>query len=266
MSEINKHDIIASLHTAELGKKLFCFSEVGSTNEVAHELAANGAPHGTVVITDAQSSGRGRLDRHWVSPPGCNLYMSMVLHPDMNPAHIPVLTFVCALALKDAIAAAGVEADLKWPNDLLVGGRKVAGVLAEASFEGKRLAFVVVGAGVNVNMSRVVMDAELGGEVARMATSVSEARGGDVDRAGFAASVINEMEKWYTRLINHGVAHIASQWAKGSSMIGKDVEVRAPDETFTGVAKGTDPEGHLIVETDVGEVKKVIAADVRVIG
>jgi len=264
MSKLSSHSIDHHLHTTEFGRTIYCFDEVGSTNDVAAELARNGAPHGTVVTAECQTKGRGRLERRWFSPPGENLYMSFVLRPEISPVRLPFITFVCSIALYEALCDLGVEASIKWPNDLMVGEKKAAGILAEMEMDGDEVSAVILGVGVNINMTRKELD-ELLGEISTSSTSVSESIGRRVDRALFTASLIDNLEKWYLRFISKGPEYIGREWTKRSMMVGRRVRVSTPEDSFEGVVQGIDGDGHLMVERADGATERIIAGDVHLV-
>ncbi|GIW47668.1 MAG: biotin--[acetyl-CoA-carboxylase] ligase [Deltaproteobacteria bacterium] len=264
MSVLNGELIKRLLNTEALGRTIYSFTEVGSTNEVAFELARNGAPHGTVVIADSQTRGKGRLDRKWISPPGVNLYMSAVFRPEIPAREAPIITLVSSIAVLEAVKAEGVEGVIKWPNDVIVDGKKVAGVLMEMQPSGDNVDFIVMGIGVNINMTRQMMEAEMK-EVAKIATSLKEVTGRDIDRVKFSAGLINLLELWYKRFLKEGKNAIIREWMERWGAKNRRVEVSFNGRGFTGVAIGVDENGYLIVRKDDGTVEKVIAGDVNLI-
>src|SRR5919198_2054958 len=180
------------LNTHDLGQVVHWHDEVGSTNDLAKALADDGAAHGEVVVAEAQSAGRGRRGRSWPSPPGRNLYLSAVLRPDLPPARAPELTLVASVALCQAVRQADVAASIKWPNDLLVGGRKLGGILLEMAAEPDQIQWVVLGIGVNVNGR----PEDFPEEVRPIATSMAIERGRPVPRALFAGAALTAIEEW----------------------------------------------------------------------
>jgi BirA family biotin operon repressor/biotin-[acetyl-CoA-carboxylase] ligase len=264
MAKFSPQSILPRLDTQAFGIKLYTFEEVGSTNEVAHELARNGAPHGTIVIADSQTRGKGRLERRWISPPGVNLYISFVLRPHMPIVDVPFITFTAAIALSEAISSFGVDSSIKWPNDVLVGGKKVAGILTEAEPDNDKVSFVVLGAGVNINMTREMLAAELG-DVAAGATSLLAESGSSIDRSHFAVVFINQMERWYGEFVNLGKDHIIREWTRRCGMIGRRVEIRCDDKVLKGTAQGINPSGYLLVKTEDGSTEKVVAGDIVIL-
>ena len=248
------------LNTHDLGQTLHWYEEVGSTSDRAKELAEEGAEHGEVVIAEAQTAGRGRRGRAWVSPPRRNLYFSVVLRPDLPPARAPELTLVASLAICDALRQAGVAAGIKWPNDVLASGRKIAGVLTELAAEPDRVHWVVVGAGVNVNARREDFPEELRGE----ATSVLLERGQPAPRALLAAACFTALEDWVDRHAEEGFAPIRDAWRARSVTLGREVLVREATRELRGVAEDIDEAGALLVRTPAG-VERVLAADVALL-
>lgn len=254
------------LKTENIGKVLHYHDEVDSTNTVLFRLAEKGASEGTVVIADKQTSGRGRLGRKWISPPGVNLYISLLFRPRIPARESPLLTFLASVALVEAIKKTGAENPcIKWPNDVQLDGRKVAGVLTEMKPRGNSAEFVVVGLGVNINMTRAEINSEMR-EASRTATSIKERLGKDIDRAKFASDLLLEIESWYRTFDKRGKSSILKEWTDRWG--GRDRRVRVDTEQndkFEGTAVGIDGDGHLLVRKDDGSIIKVIAGDVTVI-
>ena len=246
------------LNTHDLGAVLHWFAEVGSTNDVAKQLAEEGALHGEVVIAEAQTAGRGRRGRAWVSPAGRNVYLSVVLRPDLPPTRASELTLLAAVAVCEAVRQAGVPAAIKWPNDLLANGKKVAGVLTEMASEMDQVQWVVLGIGVNVNAEASDFPAELRG----LATSVAIERGDPVPRALFAAALITSLEEWLDRHAAEGFAPVRQAWRVMSDTLGREVRVRVGDRELEGVAEDVDDAGALLVRTPRGR-ERVLAGDVE---
>lgn len=256
---INKH-----LRTKTFGRVIRFYREVESTNDVAFDLAKEGATEGTVIIADTQTKGRGRLQRKWISPPGFNLYMSIIFRPSISSKDASIMTLVSSVALFEAVNSYGIECQIKWPNDLLINRRKVAGVLTEMELGGGRVEFVLVGLGINLNMTRAVMN-NLMGEVSEIATSVREELGHEVDRSDFAANLINLLEKWYEELNSKGKSTIIDEWKKRWGDLNKRVRVRIDRNLIEGIAYDLDQNGFLLIRRDNGKVERIIAGDVTVI-
>ncbi len=256
---INRH-----LKTKTFGRVIRFYREVESTNDVAFDLAKKDAKEGTVVIADAQTKGRGRLQRKWISPPGVNLYMSVIFRPSISSKDATILTLVSAIALYEAVNSYGIKCQIKWPNDLLVNRRKVAGVLTEMEPDGDRVQFVLVGLGINLNMTRSMMN-DLMGEVSEIATSVMEESGHEVDRSEFAANVINLLETWYEVFNSKGKPAVISEWKKRWGDLDKRVRVRINRNLIEGVAYDLDDDGFLLLRKDNGEVERIIVGDLSVI-
>jgi BirA family biotin operon repressor/biotin-[acetyl-CoA-carboxylase] ligase len=248
------------LNTHDLGQTLHCFDEVTSTNEVARELAEEGAFHGEVVIADQQTAGKGRRGRTWASPPGLNLYCSVILRPELPPQRAPELTLVASVALCETLQQAGAEALIKWPNDVIVGGRKIAGILTELSAEPDRVHHVLLGLGVNLNCR----EADLPEDVRAEATSLMLERGQHVPRALFTAALFTRLEEWLDRHAAYGFRQAREAWRDLADTLGKDVFVRSEGKEFAGVAEDIDESGALLVRT-AGRIEKVLAGDVQAV-
>jgi BirA family biotin operon repressor/biotin-[acetyl-CoA-carboxylase] ligase len=215
----------------------------GSTSDDALARVRAGAPHGTVLLADAQTKGRGRGGRTWISPPGANLYLSVILRPVLLPHEAPPLTLAAAVAVCDAVRGLGCRATIKWPNDVLVDDKKVAGILTESSTRGGRLEAVVIGIGINVNWT------ELPPELAPTATSLALALGHAVDRDRLASDLLAALGQWIGRHLADGAAPIARAWRERAATLGR----RVSTIQGTGLARDIDDDGALIVELDDGE-------------
>jgi BirA family biotin operon repressor/biotin-[acetyl-CoA-carboxylase] ligase len=248
------------LNTHDLGQVLHAYEELASTNDRARELAEEGAAHGEVVIAEQQTAGRGRRGRAWISPPRKNLYFSAVLRPDLPPARAPEITLVASLAVCDALRQAGVDAGIKWPNDVLAGGRKIAGILTELAAEADRVHWIVVGVGVNVNARAEDFPDDLRGE----ATSVLLERGEPAPRALFAAACLTALEGWLDVHEEQGFGPIREAWRERSVTLGREVRVRVDEGELAGTAEDIDDAGALLVRTASG-LERVLAGDVRLV-
>ncbi len=253
----------AHLGTRWLGGQLHCVSVTDSTNSDVAVLGRQGAEEGTVVIADAQRAGRGRLGRSWVSVPGLNLYLSILLRPAIIPAEAPQLSLVAGVAVAAALEGLGVKPRIKWPNDLLLEGRKVAGVLTEIEAEADRVRFVVVGIGVNLNSRLEHFPLELHDK----ATSVGLVTGRPIERAKFAAELLAEMERCYDGYRATGFAPIAAAWNRRAALTGRQIRVSGASGETAGVCAGIDGDGALLLDDqESGARQRILAGDVTVLG
>jgi BirA family biotin operon repressor/biotin-[acetyl-CoA-carboxylase] ligase len=246
------------LNTHDIGRELHCFDEIGSTSDRAKELAAEGVEHGAVVLADRQTAGRGRRGRAWISPPRRNVTFSVVLRPDLPPSRAPELTLVASVAVCDALRQAGVDAGIKWPNDLFASGKKIGGILTELAADPDRVQWVVVGVGVNVNARAEDFPPELRDQ----ATSVALERGEPAPRALFAAACLTGLEEWLDRHAEHGFDEIRSAWRERNVTLGRWVVVRSDAGEVEGTADDLDPSGALLVRAADGRVHRFVAGDV----
>jgi BirA family biotin operon repressor/biotin-[acetyl-CoA-carboxylase] ligase len=238
-----------------LGQPRRHFAVCTSTNDEAAAWARAGAPAGALVTADEQTRGRGRLGRAWHSPLGDALYFSTVLRPPLPPHRLPPLTLAAGVAVAETIATVGVEARLKWPNDLLVDGRKVAGILAEMSCVGDRVSHLVIGIGVNLNMF------EFPRELQSIATSLRIARGSPVDRDAFTDELCARLAAWHDRFVAEGTGELVRAWSARADFFGRRVTVSAGRERLTGVAEALDDDGALRLRGDDGVLVRVIAGE-----
>jgi BirA family biotin operon repressor/biotin-[acetyl-CoA-carboxylase] ligase len=248
------------LNTHDLGRELHCYDELGSTNDRAKELAEEGAEHGEVVVAEAQTAGRGRRGREWVSPARRNLYFSVILRPELPPSRAAELTLVASIAICDAARQAGVDAGIKWPNDLLASGKKLAGILTELAAEPDRVHWAVVGVGVNVNARPEDFPEELRGE----ATSLLIERRSPAPRALFAAACFTALEDWLDRHAEQGFGVIRDAWRERSVTLGREVSVKTEGREIVGVAEDIDVQGALLVRSRAG-LERILAGDVALL-
>jgi BirA family transcriptional regulator, biotin operon repressor / biotin---[acetyl-CoA-carboxylase] ligase len=252
-------DVEAGLATGRLGTRFHYFREIDSTNNYARGLAERGEPQGAIVIAERQTLGRGRLGRRWVSPPYVNLYCSIILRPNLPPAHTPRITLTAAVALADAIESfSPVAPVIKWPNDILAGDKKLAGVLTEAVSNSQRVEFVILGIGVNLNFPLDSMPPE----IRERATSLSVLAGKSVSREGFLRRLLQDLDRCYGVLEETGFAALASRWDARFGLRGRRVRVEMTDRTIIGRAIGIDADGALIIESPDGGRQRIVAGDV----
>lgn len=278
---------------------------IDSTNIFAMGLAEKGSPQGTVVIADSQTKGKGRLGRTWISPPEGNIYMSIILRPDLKPKDATLLTIMAGIACAIAIRnITGLHVKIKWPNDLMVSNRKLGGILTEMKSEPNSIIFAVIGIGINVNMKLK----DFPPDVRAIATSIREELGkitplsipshqgrgwrgdssldvggarkvpsplagggkgeGDLttqSRTIIIAEILKELEHWYEILIRDGRKPLLEEWKQLSSTLGRKVKVTVGKETFTGIAQDIDDEGMLILKLSSGVHKKISAGDLTML-
>jgi BirA family biotin operon repressor/biotin-[acetyl-CoA-carboxylase] ligase len=260
-------DVLLDLERARqrlgmIGRRVHWLAKTGSTNDVATHLAELGAEEGTVVVAEAQTSGRGRLGRVWFSPPGAGLYVSVILRPaharapDGNPAAL--LTLAAGVAIAEAVrSVTGLPAEIKWPNDIVIGRRKLAGILAEAAAEHGRLQFVVLGFGINL------LSAAYPPELASRATSIEAETSRPADRPVILAAVLAAIAERYADLHDGRFDAILGAWRRmAPSLPSAMVEWDSPDGVVCGRAEDIDEQGALLVR--VGEkLERVVAGEVR---
>lgn len=252
------------LATETVGRRILLYGGVPSTNLVLRGLAARGAVEGTVVLAEEQVRGRGRHGRSWFSPPGLNLYVSVLFRPGIDLREVPRFSFISSLALTETIWAEGLPATIKWPNDVLVDGRKVAGTLVETVDLAGTPPHVILGVGVNMNVDDEALRVALCDE-AREATSLREAAGRDIDRNLFAASFLNHLEKWFAVAREQAWDRLLAAWRERDGLRGRRVEIRGTDPAWQGRADGIDAAGYLAVHTDAGVRQRVISGEIRLV-
>jgi BirA family biotin operon repressor/biotin-[acetyl-CoA-carboxylase] ligase len=247
------------LYGTPFARRIFHFFKVDSTNSVAMQLGESGEPHGAVVLAEEQTAGRGRAGRSWTSEKSAGIYCSILLRPPIPPAHAPLLTLVAGLAARDA-AAEDLDAlpDIRWPNDLLVGGRKFCGILTEMHAEPDRIHYAVVGIGINVNQSKMPAD------LATIATSLRIETGKAHSRFELLIRLLQYFDRYYNQFLADGALPVLRRFAQVSSYYeGKRVRITTATESFTGTTAGLEPSGVLRVARDDGRgIEAVLSGDV----
>ena len=255
-----------AVESSTFWKDVVFLRRIGSTNDMAKDLASEGAPAGTVVLADEQTAGRGRLDRRWNAPPGTSLLCSLLFRPDLRPAQAHRLTMLCSLAAADAIErVAALTVSVKWPNDLVVESRapessrprwrKLAGILTESGLTGDRLAFVVVGIGINVNVP-----ADRLPDLAPDATSILAEVGCEVSRWELLIALLQAVAERRERLGAGG--NPREEWSARLVTLGHRVRVVTSEGVLAGVAEAVDEDGALLLRTDDGALRRLLAGDV----
>ena len=246
------------------GQPRFHFDAIDTTMREATERADAGAPEGTLVLAEAQTAGRGRLGRSWMSEPGTGLYFSLVLRPNVPAAQAPALTLALGLGVADGLAeAAGIRCDLRWPNDILLGDKKCAGILVEMSSEGKSVRYAVAGMGINVNQTTMPP------ELSQLATSLLIETGRRHDRDTVLDSVLAHAERYYEvfsgeEFAGQGAAPIIEAFSRKSSYVrGKSVVVENGESRLYGTTAGLDGSGVLMLETAPGRIEPIVSGSVR---
>ncbi|HYC01544.1 MAG TPA: biotin--[acetyl-CoA-carboxylase] ligase [Candidatus Limnocylindrales bacterium] len=298
--ELRSSTIEALMSGGRFGSRITVLDVTRSTNSDAMALAREGAPEGTVVIAEQQTAGRGRLGRTWESVRGLNLYMSVLLRPSIVPAQAPQLALVAGVAVAETVGEEGLRCGIKWPNDVVVaarperaepvdsaranaaerletggghpgghgagaqatGLRKLAGILTEIEAETERVSAIVAGIGVNLNSQPEHFSAELAGK----ATSVRMETGVIVDRAAFTARLLTRLQDLYDAYVAGGFAAVSPRWRALSVLEGRMVRVGGAGEVGAGVCVGIDTDGALLLQTDTGSVRRVLAGDVTLQG
>ncbi len=245
--------------TRVLGRDIQVFEETTSTNDVVERLARDGVKEGVVVFAEAQTRGRGRLGRKWLSPARKGLWLSALLRPPLTPTAATQVTVAAAVALFRAIRSqTGLTPEIKWPNDLLLGGRKTAGILTEMAAEPDKVKHVVVGVGVDVNLTA----SEFPEELRPIATSLRIATGQRQSRAELAVRLLQELDRVYELICTGRFEIVADEWEEHCTTIGRRVTIHQGGRPLQGTAESLDPDGALLLRTDYGRLERIIGGDV----
>ncbi|MBI2891278.1 MAG: biotin--[acetyl-CoA-carboxylase] ligase [Nitrospirae bacterium] len=251
-------DLSRQLGANHVLQRVEILASTGSTNDVVRERARAGEPEGLVVVADRQTAGRGRLGREWYSPPGVNLYLSFLLRPPLKAGDATCLPFLAALALARAVeTVGGVRPGIKWPNDLVHGGKKLAGILIDLETSGESLLHAVVGVGVNVKAQ------EWPEAIRHRAASIEELTGRGISRAGLAAAFLAQAEALYREAVLEGRRGGLAAWETYDVLRGETVRVATGDRVIVGTVRGYDGSGAMWIELPDGEARRVLAGEVE---
>jgi BirA family biotin operon repressor/biotin-[acetyl-CoA-carboxylase] ligase len=258
----NEETLKKSLAGKFFGHQLYYFPETGSTNDEAFSLGIAGAPQGTVVIADSQTKGKGRMQRLWHSPKNSNIYTSVILRPKIQLSKASQIPIVAGVAVAEVLETyCPDKVRLKWPNDVLIDGKKVCGILAQMKTSADAVDFVVLGIGINVNVSRE----QFPRDIQEIATSLAIETGREISRLELIISLYENLEKCYKKLLQKGFGPIKEKWLDLAPMVGQTVAVIFKDEAIEGKATGIDDDGSLILLTEGMKEIKVSAGDATII-
>jgi BirA family biotin operon repressor/biotin-[acetyl-CoA-carboxylase] ligase len=248
------------LRNSFIGKSVVYRETADSTQNIAISLATKPNSHGTVVIAEQQKSGRGRQKRKWVSPKG-GIWLSVVLKPSIPTAKITLLPFAAALAVCEAIRTIGLAARLKWPNDVMISGKKVAGILLDINAEVDQVNHAVIGIGINANVDSAAITARTNG---MKITSISDELGRSISRLDLTRTLLENLERFYLEMERHGAGAILQKWRENSDMLRRKVAVVQNSKIIHGVAADINNDGSLLLRTDHGDIN-VVAGDIHVL-
>jgi BirA family biotin operon repressor/biotin-[acetyl-CoA-carboxylase] ligase len=252
--------IMAQLETEYVGREVHYFQKLSSTNTVAKEQAEKGGKEGTTVIAETQTAGKGRLDRRWISPKG-GIWLSVILRPEIGAEEALKITLTTAVAVAKTLRKLyGLNAEIKWPNDVLVDGKKVCGILTEAKLTGKEVNFIVVGVGINANFTTQTLPKEL----QTATTTLEDVLGKKVDKERLICGLLKEFEDHYNLFKEEEYGKLLDEWRGMAGILGKEVEITGFGESFRCKVVDVNESGALIVELKNGERRRILAGDVTV--
>ena len=257
---LHADDLVARLgKTKVIGRDIRVFRETTSTNDVIEKLARDSVKEGVVVFAEAQTKGRGRLGRKWVSPARKGLWFSVLLRPDLRPQEATQLTVAAATALCRAIAShTALKAEVKWPNDILIRGKKAAGILTELHAEVDRVQHVILGIGVDVNLNA----GDFPSEMRKLATSLKMELGKPIARPELAVEILRELDRDYARVCSGHFAAVADEWEEHCTTLGHKVVIRTGARQIRGRAESLSEDGALLLRTDHGHLERIVGGDV----
>jgi BirA family biotin operon repressor/biotin-[acetyl-CoA-carboxylase] ligase len=244
------------------GQKLYYYPVTGSTNDEAFRLGVAGALEGTIVIADSQTKGKGRLQRVWHSPAGTNIYTSIILRPQFQVARAPQISIAAGVAVAEVLEKyCPGKIQLKWPNDVLLNGKKICGILAQVKTNIRGIDFIVLGIGINVNFNYN----QFPEDIQNLATSLSVETGREISRLELIISLYENLAKWYKKLIADGFSAVKEKWLSLTPMIGCNVQVIFRDDVLKGKALGIDEQGSLLLLTAEDRKIKISAGDATIL-
>ncbi|WP_312575745.1 biotin--[acetyl-CoA-carboxylase] ligase, partial [Clostridium sp.] len=251
------------LQTKYIGRNILHYNTIDSTNKAAKSLAIEGIEEGTVIVSEEQTSGRGRLGRSWVSPKSSGIWMSIILKPNISPMMASRVTLIGAAAVHKALEEINIDAKIKWPNDIVLNNKKLCGILTEMSGEMDKLNYIVMGIGLNVNLD----EEDFSDELKNMATSLKIEKNEHINRKELFGKILNNFEILYDEFKNHGnIASTVNICRKNSLLLGKEVRVINGMKTVTVKALDLDEDGELLVEYEDKSKGKIISGEVSVRG
>lgn len=254
--------ISSYLTTTRLGHHVHYYDEVTSTQTIAHELVRNGAVDGTVVVAETQTAGKGRMARPWESTKGKGIWMTVIIRPNILPHQAPQFTLIAAVAVVNAISSLyeSIQPEIKWPNDILLNGKKCTGILTEMIAEMDGVQALLIGIGINVNQQLE----DFPDELKDIATSLSIEANDQLDRAELIAKILHYLEKYSDIYLDHGFEPIKTLWEEFSGTIGKKIKATTLREVVEGTAIGITEDGVLEIRIDDGEIKRIYSADIEI--
>jgi BirA family biotin operon repressor/biotin-[acetyl-CoA-carboxylase] ligase len=259
---LNTVSLKQSLTGKFIGHQIYYYEEIGSTNDEAFRLGLAGAPEGTALIGNSQSAGKGRMQRVWHSPAGSNIYTSIILRPQIEPARTPQISILAGVAVAEVLDSYCPDRiELKWPNDVLIDGKKVCGILSQVKTATSEVDFIILGIGINVNISY----GQFPKEICNLATSLAIETGRKISRQELIISLYENLAKWYKQTLKDGFGRIKEKWLSLSPMIGQTVQVIFQKEAVSGKAIGLDEDGSLILLAAGNKELKVSAGDATIV-
>ncbi|MGG3736984.1 biotin--[acetyl-CoA-carboxylase] ligase [Aeribacillus pallidus] len=259
--KVTENEIQFGLQTKRLGQTIYYEESVESTQQIAHRLSYEGYPEGTLVISEEQVAGRGRMTRSWYSPKYTGIWMSLILRPNLPPQKAPQFTLIAAVAISQAIEEiSGIEAEIKWPNDILIRGKKVTGILTELQADADKIHSIIIGMGVNVNQSST----DFAADIKPIATSIAIEAKKKIPRAQLVRRILEKLEIYYDLYMEEGFRPIKLMWESRAVSIGKNIIARTINGTIEGKALGITDEGILQLEDAQGIIHHIYSADIEI--
>lgn len=261
LDNVSENEIRLGLQTNKLGKTIHYLESTESTQKIAHQLSQDGCPEGTIVIAEEQTNGRGRLTRHWHSPKQTGIWMSVVLRPNLPPHKAPQFTLITAVAVVQAIEdLCDIHPEIKWPNDILIDGKKVTGILTELQADSDKIHSIIIGIGINVNQSKD----QFPNELHSIATSLAIESGEKIVRAALIQKILANLERYYQVYLEQGFTPLKILWESYAISIGKEIIARTISGDITGKAIGISNEGVLKIQDHNGQIHDIYSADIEV--
>lgn len=256
--KVSENELLIGLQTDQLGKQIVFKETVESTQKEAHKIAEE-SEEGTLIIAEEQTAGRGRMTRAWHSPKGTGIWMSLILKPNLPPVKAPQFTLIAAVAVAEAIQdVTGLTPEIKWPNDLLMNGKKITGILTELQADADRIRSIIIGIGMNVNQQAFPAELE------DIATSLAIEKGETISRAKLVQAILKNIEIYYKEYVENGFASIKQKWESFAVSIGRHITARTVNGSIRGKAIGITEEGVLKLQDEEGIIHSIYSADIEI--
>jgi len=270
---LDSDEISHELNTEIIGRRIVCFDTIDSTNNYAKKIASENCEEGTVIVAESQTAGRGRLGREWSSIDKKGIWMSIVLRPEMLPEEVQIITLAASIAVVSAVKrVTGIETGIKWPNDIILEGKKVCGILTEMNSEMEKVNYLIIGIGINVNHDKEDLSHDILHKAISLkmynerVNNIEEINSGNFNRNELIKSILFEMEQKYSKIKKGLTDEVIEEWKRYSVTLGKEIKIVTKNKEYIAMAEDITPEGKLTVRCKDGIIKEISSGEISVRG